>query len=83
MGFFDWDFDKSYGRLVIARHGWVYLACTIPLTLIVLGLSFTWMWWTGKKEEKPHDYSTKEAIVHAAQAADIFHFQVRPGQQSV
>jgi hypothetical protein len=40
MGF-NFDFDKSNGQLEISGQGWIYLACTIPLTFVVLGLSFT------------------------------------------
>ena len=66
MGFFHFDFDNSDGRVEISGHFWIYLVLTVPLTFAVLGLSYAWMRWTGTKEEKPHDYSAKEAIAHAA-----------------
>jgi len=66
MGFFNFDFDASKGRLEVSGQGWIYLACTIPLTLIVLALSFAWMWWTGMKEKMAHDYTAKEVLAYAA-----------------
>jgi len=49
MGFFKFDQDE----LAVSRQGWVYLTCTLPLTFVVLGVSFGWIWWTGRKEERP------------------------------
>ena len=63
MGFFNIDHD----HIVISRQGWIYLACTLPLTLIVVGASFTWIWWTGKKEKKPSGYFAGQV---PAQSAD-------------
>src|ERR1700755_3623383 len=42
MGFFNFDDDQ----LELSRQGWIYLACTFPLTFFVLGASFGWIWWT-------------------------------------
>ena len=53
MGFFSFDHDN----LELSRQGWIYVACTLPLTFFIVGVSFAWIWWTGKKLEKPVDYS--------------------------
>ena len=52
MGFFNFNQDQ----LELSRQGWIYLVCTFPLTFVVLGVSFGWIWWTGNKEEKPVEY---------------------------
>ena len=62
MGFFNIDYDQ----IGVSRQGWVYLACTLPLTFVVVGASFIWIWWTGKKEAKPVDYSTGKMLAQAA-----------------
>lgn len=79
MGFFKFDFDETNGKLEIAAQGWIFLACSIPLTFLVLGISFAWMWWTGRKVERPDDLSAKEAI---AFAADTFRLGSGPRMQS-
>jgi hypothetical protein len=55
---------KARSRL--SHQGRIYLGCAFPLTLVVLGASFTWIWWTGKKEEKPVDYSAGQVLAQAA-----------------
>ena len=62
MGIFNFTEDQ----LVLSRKGWIYLACTCPLTFVVLGASFGWIWWTGKKEEKPDNYSTGQALAQTS-----------------
>lgn len=37
------------------------LACTLPLTLVIIEMSFAWITWTGKQEEKLIDYSAGQA----------------------
>ena len=76
MGFFNFDHDQ----LSLSRQGWIYLACTGPLTLVVLGASFGWIWWTGKKEEKPVDYDAGQTL---AQAADTLKLGAEPRKDSV
>jgi len=61
MGFFDFE----QGQLELSRQGWIYLACTLPLTFVVLAGSFAWMWWMGTKEEKPIDYAAGQALAQA------------------
>jgi len=46
MGFLNLDQEQ----IELSHQGRIYIACTLPLTLVVLGASFTWIWWTGKKE---------------------------------
>ena len=62
MGFFSFD----QGRIEISPQGWIYLVCTLPLTFVVLAVSLAWIIWTGKKEEKPIDYSAGQLLAHAA-----------------
>jgi len=62
MGFFNIDQDQ----IELSRQGWIYLAITIPLTLVVLGVSFAWIMWTGRKEEKPLDYSAGQVLAQTA-----------------
>jgi len=62
MGFFDINQDQ----IKLSRQGWIYLATTIPLTLVVLGVSFAWIMWTGRMEERPFDYSAGKALAEAA-----------------
>ena len=76
MGFFDFNQD----HLELSRQGWIYLACTFPLTFIVLGASFGWIWWTGKKQEKPIDYSAGQAL---AQIADTLRLGAGPRKEAV
>jgi len=57
MGFFKYDFETSKGRINISEQGWVYLALTLPLTMITLGLSYAWMQWTAKKQQNVPVYS--------------------------
>jgi len=71
MGFF--KFDQEH--LTLSRQAWIYLACTLPLTFVVLITSFAWIWWTGRKEEKPIGYSAGEAL---AQAADTLRLGAGP-----
>jgi hypothetical protein len=62
MGFLNFD----QGRIALSHQGRIFLAFALPLTLIVLGASFTWIWWTGKKEKKPMDYSAAQGLARAA-----------------
>jgi len=73
MGFF--SFDQS--QVALSYQGRVYLAFTLPLTCIVLGVSFAWIAWTGKKVEKPTDYSA-QVLTHAAEM-----LKLGPGPQGV
>src|SRR5258708_7184617 len=56
MGFFNYHQDQVDSQLEISRQGWIYLACTLPLTFVALGVAFVWMWWRSTKLEKPFDY---------------------------
>ena len=76
MGFFNFDHDQ----LELSRQGWIYLACTFPLTFFVLGASFGWIWWTGRKEEKPVDYSAGQAL---AQTAGTLMLGAGPRKESI
>ena len=76
MGFFSFNQDQ----LELSRQAWIYLACTAPLTFVVLGGSFGWIWWTGKKEEKPAAYSVGQAL---AQAANIGSAGISPRKEAV
>ena len=67
MGFFNFDQDQ----LALSRQGWIYLVCTLPLTVVVLGASFAWIWWTGTKEEKPADYSAGQALAESVVAMGL------------
>ena len=49
MGFFNIEYDQ----IGVSRQGWIYLACTFPLTVVVVGASYAWIWWTGTKVENP------------------------------
>ena len=60
MGFFNIGSDE----IGVSRQGWIYLACTLPLTFVVVGASFAWIWWTGTKVEKPKNPG--QALVQAA-----------------
>ena len=64
MGFFSFD----QGQIVVSQQVWIYAACTLPLTFVVLGVSYAWIIWTGKKEEKPVDYSAGRVLAQAADA---------------
>jgi hypothetical protein len=44
MGFFSFDFDRTKGHIEISDQGWVWFACTLPLTALTLGLSYLWVW---------------------------------------
>ena len=76
MGFFSFDHDK----IELSRQGWIYVACTLPLTFFVVGVSFAWIWWTGKKLEKPLDHSLDQV---PAQSADTLHLGASPEKQGV
>ena len=65
MGFF--SFDQS--QIIVSQQGWIYAACALPLTCVVLGVSFAWIIWTGRKEEKPMDNSAGRVLVKAALGA--------------
>ena len=60
MGFFNIGSD----RIGVSRQGWIYLAFTLPLTVVVVVASFAWIWWTGTKVEKPKNPG--QAIVQVA-----------------
>jgi len=64
MGFFKTD----QNQVALSDQGRIYLAFTLPLTCVVLGVSFAWIIWTGKKVEKPTDYSTGRVLAQAADA---------------
>lgn len=76
MGIFNFDQDQ----IVVSPKGWIYLACAFPLTFVVVGVSFTWIWWTGKKELEPSDYSAGQVL---AQAADTFRLGAGPRKEGV
>lgn len=76
MGFFNYDQEQ----IILSRQGRVYLAFTLPLTVIVLGASFAWIIWTGKREERPINYSAGQVL---AQAADTFRLGVGPRKEGV
>ena len=76
MGFF----NINYEQIEVSQQGWIYLACTLPLTFVVVGASFAWIWWTGKKEEKPVDYFAAQML---AQAADALRLGAGPRNDDV
>ena len=76
MGFFNIDYD----RIGVSQQGWIYLACTLPLTCLVVGASFVWIWWTGRKEAKPIDYSASQVL---AQAADTLRLGAGPRKEVI
>ena len=76
MGFFSFDHDE----IELSRQGWVYVACTLPLTFFVVGVSFAWIWWTGKRLEKPVDYSVGQVL---AQTADTLRRGAGPEKEGV
>ena len=66
MGLFNYDFENSKGRISISEQGWIYLALTLPLTVLTLGLSYAWMRWTAKKQQGVPIYSAAaNALVRA------------------
>jgi hypothetical protein len=73
MGFLKFD----QGQVSLSDEGRVFLVCTLPLTVIVLGVSFGWIIWTGKKVEKPDDYSVSQVL---AQAADTLRLGAGPSK---
>ena len=62
MGFFHFD----QGQIVVSQQVWIYPACTLPLTFVVLGVSYAWIIWTGRKVEKSADYSAGQALAQVA-----------------
>jgi len=64
MGFFKID----QNQVALSDQGRICLAFTLPLTCVVLGVSFAWIIWTGKKVEKPSDYSTGRVLEQATDA---------------
>jgi hypothetical protein len=68
MGLFNYDFDSD-GEIRISKQGWVYLSVALPLTVLTLGLSYTWMYWTAKKQQKVPVYSA--AVKTLARASDV------------
>jgi hypothetical protein len=76
MGFLKFD----QGQVSLSDQGRIYLAFTFPLTCVVLGVSFAWIIWTGKKVEKPTDYATGQVL---AQAADTLGLGAGPRKQGV
>ena len=76
MGFF--KIDQS--QVTLSDQGRIYLAFTLPLTCVVLGVSFAWISWTGKKVEKPTDYPTGRVL---AQAADTLMLGAGPRMRDV
>ncbi len=62
MGFFNIDQDQ----IEVSHQGWIYLACTLPLTFVILAVSLAWIIWTGRKEEKPVDHSAAQVLAQAA-----------------
>ena len=66
MGLFNFNFDDSKGRISISEQGWIYLALTLPLTVLTLGLSYAWMRWTAKKQQSvPIYFTAAKALVQA------------------
>ncbi len=76
MGFFNIDHDQ----IGVSRQGWIFLAGTLPLTFVVLGVSFVWTWWTGKKLGKPVDHSAGMVL---ALVADTLRLGAGPRKEAV
>jgi hypothetical protein len=76
MGFLNIDQDQ----IALSHQGRIYLACTLPLTFVVVGASFMWIWWTGKKEQNPSKYSAGQVL---AQAADTLRLGAGHGKEGV
>ena len=69
QGFFSAGFfNIGSDQIGVSRQGWIFLAFTFPLTVVVLGMSYAWIRWTGVKVERPSDYSAPQAIALAAHA---------------
>jgi len=47
MPFFKWDGNNHN---TVQGQFWIYLAVTIPLTLVVMAFSFLWVWWSQRRE---------------------------------
>ncbi len=75
MGFFKIDYEQ----IGVSRQGWIYLAFTLPLTFLVLGMSFAWILWTGTKLEKPTDDSGRALV----QAAEELRLRASPENEGV
>ena len=75
MGFFNFD----QGKIKFSPEGWIYIACTVPLTCFVLGGSFAWIKWTERKQAKPYDYSAAQVL---AQAADTLRLGAGPRKEA-
>ncbi|KZV93977.1 hypothetical protein EXIGLDRAFT_767524 [Exidia glandulosa HHB12029] len=63
MGLFDFNVGEN-GRLQIARQGWIFLAITLPLTIITLGLAYGWQ--RRKEKEASAAAAAKKTVEHAA-----------------
>jgi len=62
MGFFKID----QNQVALTDQGRIYLAFTLPFTCVVLTGSSLWIFVSGKKVEKPSDYSTGQVLAQAA-----------------
>lgn len=62
MGIFDFGVgDGEPGRIRIAREGWIFLAISLPLTILTLGLAFLW------KQSKERTWRLEEDAAAARQ----------------
>ena len=64
MVFFSFD----QGQIVVSQQVWIYPACTLPLTFVVLGVSYAWIIRTWGKVEKPNNYSADRSLAQTADA---------------
>ncbi|EJD41568.1 hypothetical protein AURDEDRAFT_127070 [Auricularia subglabra TFB-10046 SS5] len=60
MGIFDFGVESGEdGRIRIAREGWIFLAISLPLTALTLGLAFLWKQ-TKERQWKNEDEKAKK-----------------------
>lgn len=58
MGFFQFHQDsKNHVNISVAPEWWLYLAVTLPFTVVVLGTWNGWLWW----KERSVDEDTRLA----------------------
>jgi len=57
MGFFQFHQDKNHVHVSVAPEWWLYLAVTLPLTVVILGAWNGWLWW----KERSVDEDTRLA----------------------
>ncbi|EJD41572.1 hypothetical protein AURDEDRAFT_169469 [Auricularia subglabra TFB-10046 SS5] len=74
MGIFEFGVSNSEdGRIRIAREGWVFLAISLPLTALTLGLAFLWKQYKErgwKQEAEDAKKGADEAAGRAESAPD-------------